>query len=357
MDTSDRLISPPEAASSVWIGTSNPGFALLAQDELRRIAPGTVCRMLAEGEAYRIELPLARDAALAAVRGREPIFLRHWQPVEAEWARTEDGEDLRRLQAWLAAADGLVPGQAVAIQARKGPVPRGPDGESAVTPAAVKASLDPVLTERGAVPTVQRAERIVSVYWGADAVYAGISSPEDNLSDWSGGAVHFRREEGQISRAKFKLLEAELRFGLDFTRFRDALDIGAAPGGWTSLLLERGTAVTAVDPGDLHPSLLGHPGLTYLKRNASEVRFREGRFDLLVCDMSWSPKLMARLAVELAPALRRGGTAVATLKLLHGKPFQTLKETVRVLEPAYRLVQAKQLFHNREELTLHLERN
>ena len=67
------------------------------------------------------------------------------------------------------------------------------------------------------------------------------------------------KEEDQISRAKFKLLEAEQRFGIDFSVARKAIDIGAAPGGWTSLLLERGLKVTAIDPAAMNPRLLGNP--------------------------------------------------------------------------------------------------
>ena len=93
--------------------------------------------------------------------------------------------------------------------------------------------------------------------WGA---------PEDMLSDWPGGAVRFQREEGQISRAKFKLLEAEREFGLHYAKYQQALDIGAAPGGWTSLLLERGLRVTPSIQQSLHPTLLAYPTLTYLKR-------------------------------------------------------------------------------------------
>jgi 23S rRNA (cytidine2498-2'-O)-methyltransferase len=169
--------------------------------------------------------------------------------------------------------------------------------------------------------------------------------------------MRFKKEEGQVSRAKFKLLEAERTFGLDFSACRTALDIGAAPGGWSSLLLERGVQVTAVDPAEMHPDLLRHPNLIHLRRKASEVHFPEHAFDLLVCDMSWSPKMMVKSLVPLLGALRPGGDAVITLKLMHAKPFRTLKETVRAMDPPMRLLRAKQLFHNRDELTMLLKKN
>jgi 23S rRNA (cytidine2498-2'-O)-methyltransferase len=187
-------------------------------------------------------------------------------------------------------------------------------------------------------------------------MYYGVSAPADNISDWSGGMVRFQKEEGQVSRAKFKLLEAEETFDLDLSDFQRALDVGAAPGGWTSLLLDRGVKVTAVDPGDMHPALLDDPNLTYLKKNASDVQFDKGSFDLLVCDMSWSPKQMAKLVTDLMNGLESGGTALITVKLMHKKPFQTVKETVAAFGDEMELLRAKQLFHNREELTLYLKK-
>jgi 23S rRNA (cytidine2498-2'-O)-methyltransferase len=350
MDTSESLTNENDVTTT-WIGTSNPGFANYAQDELRRLFPGTKCTPLIPNEIYLIMAAVPGELFIRTIREQEPLFLRHIQPVELVIQRA--GNDsvtdvLTSLARWIDVASQIQAGQRIAVQARKA------SGlEPELAPGAVKAVIDELLLEKQAIPVVQNAELMISVFAAADAIYAGVSSPDDNLSDWSGGALHYRKEEGQISRAKFKLLEAEQRFGLDLSQFHSAVDIGAAPGGWTSLLLERGVEVIAIDPGDLHPSLLGHPKLSFFKRKAGEVRFRESQFDLVVCDMSWSPKQMAKLIIELLPALQHGGAAIITLKLMHGKPFQTVKDTVRMLEPALKLQRAKQLFHNRDELTLY----
>ena len=92
-----------------------------------------------------------------------------------------------------------------------------------------------------------------------------------------------------------------------------------------------------------------------LKKNAGDVRFREGEFDLLVCDMSWSPKLMSRLVSDLLYSLQSGGTAVVTVKLLHKKPLALIKEVIDTFERSRMQIQrSKQLFHNREEITLYM---
>lgn len=94
----------------------------------------------------------------------------------------------------------------------------------------MKQMLTEKLDDLGCEWVIRDAEYVISVFAANDMLYAGVSRPEQNLSDWSGGAIRFQKEEGQISRAKFKLLEAEQTFGIDFTSFHKALDIGAAPG-------------------------------------------------------------------------------------------------------------------------------
>lgn len=340
------------AVGTRLIGTANHGFAQYAQEEFRRLFPETKFTYLEPGEVFIIQTTADREDVVTRLRDQEPIFLRHIQPVTAELAIDRTRADLEAFIAFLQEQSGFHAGEKVAIQVRKVG-----GAKFDYTPYGVKEALDPILMQTHNVePVVQGPDKIISIYLTATAMYFGVSRPQDNLSDWSGGAMRFQKEEGQVSRAKFKLLEAEERFGLDFTQFRRAVDIGAAPGGWTSLLLERGVEVTAIDPGDLHPSLQGHEKLTYLKKNASDVSLAEGAFDLLVCDMSWSPKQMAKLVSELLDALQSGGTAIITVKLMHKKPFQTVKETVAAFGEQMELLRAKQLFHNREELTLYLKK-
>ncbi|MDD9267837.1 SAM-dependent methyltransferase [Paenibacillus sp. GCM10023248] len=342
---------------TTYIGTSNHGFAQYAQDEIRKLFPGSKFTLLVPTEVFLFELPADMDPARAVetIHEQEPIFLRHMQPVLQDWEITGTEADLEQLKSWLreAISEGrILYGEKIAIQVRK-------EDRAAVpfAPFAVKAALDEILVnDLQAEPVVRYADRILSIYFGAKRIYAGISRPADNLSDWSGGAIRFMKEDDQISRAKFKLLEAEQRFGIDFGVARTALDIGAAPGGWTSLLLERGLKVTAIDPAAMSPRLLGNPNLRVYKKNASEVKLRDNEFDLLVCDMSWDPRQMGRLVADLLYSLQSGGTAIVTVKLMHKKPFQTVRDVLRIFESSLFLLKAKQLFHNREELTLYLQK-
>ena len=332
-----------------FIGTANHGIANYAMEELRRLFPGIAYQQLAAGEVFAAEVPADKDEVLAAIRANEPIFLRHVQPIDRTLPITGGADDLQHLSDMLRNAALMFKGRSTAVHIRR--TEKSPFPYSA---ADAKAVLDAVLAEIGSEPVVQEPDRILSIYATGDQLLAGWGSPDEMLSDWPGGAVRFQREEGQISRAKFKLLEAERNFGLRLSAYREALDIGASPGGWTSLLLERGAAVTAIDPAELHPSLIDHPRLTYLKRNAGDVKLAAESYDLLVCDMSWSPMLMVKLVLELERALKPGADAIITVKLMHKKPMQTIRDVTLKLEAAFTLNRAKQLFHNRDEITLYL---
>jgi 23S rRNA (cytidine2498-2'-O)-methyltransferase len=337
--------------TSAWIATSNRGFSVYGLEELRRLFPLKSVTHIVPGEWYRFDADLDRKTVLARLKSREPVFVRHIHPVELIITPREQdrsGQERRDLLAFLETRRDELKGCKIALQMRKAPQTAEGVWDD------IRTALTAWLEQADAVPVVRQADWIFSLTAGRESWYAGLSRPWDNLSDWPGGAVRFRKESGQLSRAKFKLLEAEYVFGLDFSQYRRALDIGAAPGGWTSLLLERGLEVTAIDPAPLDGSLMQHPKLTYLRQNASQAKLAPDDFDLLVSDMSWDPRQTAMIIAKLLPCLRSGGTAVITVKLMHKKPFQTMRSVLERLEPELVLQRAKQLFHNRAELTMFL---
>jgi len=332
-----------------FICTANHGFAPYAMEELRRLLGQASFRMVVPGEVFELSAENGRDEILAQIRQAEPIFLRHIQPVDFARLIAGGPDDLAALADIVRGTPDRFAGKRTAVHIRR------KEGSPFAYPAAeAKAAADAALREAGAEPAQQSPDLILSVFATDSELLIGWGTADEMLSDWPGGAIRFRREDGQISRAKFKLLEAERTFGLRLDAHERALDIGAAPGGWTSLLLERGLDVTAIDPADLHPSLVGHPRVTWLKRNAGEVSFPPGTFDLLVCDMSWDPATMAKLVLRLSPSLKPGAEAVVTVKLLHRKPMQTIRNVTEQLAQAFDIRRAKQLFHNRDEITLYL---
>jgi len=111
--------------------------------------------------------------------------------------------------------------------------------------------------------------------------------------------------------AYFKLSEALQRFDV-CVEGKNCIDIGAAPGGWSECLIDRGAkSVVAVDPGDLRYE---HANLTHIRSMFQDCEFDEP-FDLVVCDMNYHrSELISRLAKELTEILQNGGDMIMTLK-------------------------------------------
>ena len=128
------------------------------------------------------------------------------------------------------------------------------------------------------------------------------------------------RRKQVASRAYFKLEEALDLAGVGDLEGKRALDLGAAPGGWTEVLLDRGAAVVAVDPGALDTNVAARPGIRHVRKMFSAARadgdFEGELFDAFVCDMCLHKPIHAVEALEAcAPHLRPGALVVLAIKL------------------------------------------
>lgn len=216
--------------------------------------------------------------------------------------------------------------------------------------------------ETGAIEDIKRPEIVVSLLCDSHRCYAGISNVEENLSSWPGGTRHYAQTQEQISRAEFKLLEALEVFHISLPEQGRVLDLGAAPGGWTRLLLNAGLQVVAVDPANLDPRLRQQKRLEHYQGYAeryleAQAHLRNpAKFDLIVNDMKMDAREAARLLVRASHQLRPDGFIISVFKLPHTTntidPLKTLKEALKILHNQFNIVQAHQLFHNRQEVTV-----
>ncbi|MDT8305376.1 MAG: 50S rRNA methyltransferase, partial [Anaerolineae bacterium] len=124
-------------------------------------------------------------------------------------------------------------------------------------------------------------------------------------------------------------------------------------GGWVRVLRQHDQFVTAVDPADLHPALAADSKVRH-KRMAAEAYLEEGpdQYDLITNDMRLDARDSARLMVAYAPYLYRHGRALMTLKLPEEKRETVLDHAFNILRQAYEIERARQLFHNRSEITV-----
>ena len=137
-----------------------------------------------------------------------------------------------------------------------------------------------------------------------------------------------------------------------------AVDLGAAPGGWTWQQVKRGIRVTAVDNGLMKGALANHPLVQHLKQDGFKYVPRKA-VDWLVCDMVEQPSKVATL-IGTWFAAGWCKHAIFNLKLPMKKRVDALDTALggirkRLDEEGinYRMM-AKQLYHDREEVTVFL---
>jgi 23S rRNA (uridine2552-2'-O)-methyltransferase len=96
------------------------------------------------------------------------------------------------------------------------------------------------------------------------------------------------KQQGFRSRAAFKLAELDERFRL-ITRGALVVDLGAAPGGWSQVAVQRGARVVGVDLLAVDPV----PGAVMLQGDFTELAVQErvigeigGKADVVLSDMA-----------------------------------------------------------------------
>jgi 23S rRNA (cytidine2498-2'-O)-methyltransferase len=166
------------------------------------------------------------------------------------------------------------------------------------------------------------------------------------------------------SRSTLKLDEAFLHFipreeWLNrLTSGMNAVDLGAAPGGWTYQLVRRGMMVTAIDNGLMAESLIESGQVKHKMMDGFKYIPMKQNVYWLVCDMIEKPQRVAKL---MANWLLHGHCqeAIFNLKLpMKGRyqqvldDLQTIKDMFSQHQVKYELY-AKHLYYDREEITVH----
>lgn len=171
-----------------------------------------------------------------------------------------------------------------------------------------------------------------------------------------GGRLRMRRGEDAPSRAAAKLEEALETLGLEPAAGDTCVDLGAAPGGWTQRLVSRGAAVIAVDPARLTPALEGHRKVRHVQESAFAFAPDEP-VDWLFCDMAWRPLEVAQLLAKWARR-RWAQYLVANIKLPMKDKNPVLHRVRHTLEEGgWKHLTVRQLYHDRDEVTVTARRN
>jgi 23S rRNA (cytidine2498-2'-O)-methyltransferase len=184
-------------------------------------------------------------------------------------------------------------------------------------------------------------------------------------SPWPMGIARLRMPAAAPSRSTLKLAEAFATFlGDDEASLvrpgMRAVDLGAAPGGWTWQLARRGVRVIAVDNGALKGEVARDPLVTHVREDG--LRYRPRRpVDWVVCDIVESP---SRIATLMARWMGEGWArhAIFNLKLPMKKRYDEVLRCREIIATEARRASTRwslavrQLYHDREEVTAFLNR-
>lgn len=360
MTTTDSNVLTPQGNFVLFsFGTD---VKLVAEAEIREIFPHIPPFVWLEadpGEEAGValaSLPVNFEACVSRLERTRPIFLRHIAPVQRTVSLTGGAEDMASLQEAVGElSEQIDPAQTVSVQSRL----LGDNVTRGYTRTELNRALFEEISKRtGATLDARAPQQVVSVCCTVDAAFVGVSQTQQNRSPWPGGERRFKREEGQISRSEFKLLEALEVFGTVLPPNGVALDIGAAPGGWTRVLRQKKLRVIAVDPADLDDRLLADSGVENIHHAIQFYRPTEP-YDVIVNDLTMDARDSVIAMLALRSHLKPGGIGIITLKLpRHEVSGQTLLKFVRTdinrLASGFTVIGARHLFHNRSEITVAL---
>lgn len=210
----------------------------------------------------------------------------------------------------------------------------------------------------------QRALRLHLIFVNGQNCYVGLCAPK-KASLWFMGIPRLKFPSQAPSRSTLKLEEAFHTFlstserESELTAGMTAVDLGASPGGWTYQFVRRNMYVIAVDNGPMNAELLKTGLVEHLKEDGFRYRAKKP-VDWLVCDMVEQPRRIAQLILDWA-TFKLSKRFVFNLKLPMKKRFLEVQECLNLIkneldsEGIKYTLKCKQLYHDREEVTVYLQ--
>lgn len=187
---------------------------------------------------------------------------------------------------------------------------------------------------------------------------------------------HYQKLASGISRAELKLVEA---FDLFRIKARDgvALDLGAAPGGWSVHLAKLGFKVVAIDNGALNYEKISSLGITvkaisdtkqvggfvgryeilHVKSGFQKVSTTIKNVDLIASDMNVDAKEAIGAVLQFSDCLKAGADVIITIKCITRNFPKFVKQARTLLPDNFEIIGLRVLPSNRQEMTLYARKN
>ena len=224
------------------------------------------------------------------------------------------------------------------------------------------------LREAGILTNYETSKRpVVHVFFIAPGCcYTGYSYSNNN-SPFYMGIQRLKLPSEAPSRSTLKLEEAFHTFipadewDERLANGMHAVDLGACPGGWTYQLTQRNMWVCSVDNGPMAQSLMDTGQVTWLQEDGFKYKPSRNNISWMVCDMVEKPAKVANL---MATWLINGWCreTIFNLKLPMKKRYEEVSQNLALIHEKLAEhgisaeIQARQLYHDREEVTVHVRR-
>ncbi len=219
--------------------------------------------------------------------------------------------------------------------------------------------LAEMLVSKNYLLNVKEPNQIVSVFETENTIYAGIGNIQTNLSSFKAGMPHFSKINNFISRAEFKLLEAIDLANINLSNMKFGADLGASPGGWTKVLANNNIKTHAIDPANLSQDIKNNKNVQHFRMTTEEYlkRFSYKNFDIVVNDMKMDIVLSTDIILDFFQRINNNGIVIMTFKLSKNYNYKQIINCLNKLKQKYTPILARQLFHNRSEITIVLKKN
>ena len=162
------------------------------------------------------------------------------------------------------------------------------------------------------------------------------------------GEMQFIDDKRAPSRAYLKLWELFTVYNLRPTKKDICLDLGSCPGGWTWVLAQLGCQVLSVDKAKIESSLIQHPRVTYIQKDAFTLRAKD-LFEQKPCwlfsDIICEPRRLLEL-IQTWESEKNIRHFVCTVKFKGDTDHDSLESLLK-----YPASWAQHLHHNKHEVT------
>jgi 23S rRNA (cytidine2498-2'-O)-methyltransferase len=169
---------------------------------------------------------------------------------------------------------------------------------------------------------------------------------------YPGGIIPIQLPTDAVSRAWLKFEEGLRWSGLPIGAGACCVDIGAAPGGGSQVLLARGAEVLGVDPAEIAPVVLNNPKFKHIRGKINQTQrslYKNVRW--VIADVNVAPKYTLDVLEEMIKRNSKIKGMLFTLKLPQLELAKQIPQFLkRIRNWGFRNVQAKQLVFNRREI-------